>query len=158
MRSDPDRVRDILEAIERIERHAGRGRAAFDNDELIEAWMVRHLQIIGGASRLPRTHAFSTRPCMAKDHRYPLDHVDRYAIIDEPGGLRVVRATGAAVLGMSLNGVFPPGMTQLGKIDDLAIQTWKLDALTRSVSSRSLRVAFMGSSEKVVGPNGGEVE
>jgi uncharacterized protein with HEPN domain len=46
-------VRDILEAIERIERHAGRGRAAFDNDELLQVWMVRHLQIIGeAASRL----------------------------------------------------------------------------------------------------------
>ena len=53
MRSDPDRVRDILEAIERIERHAGRGRAAFDSDELLQVWMVRHLQIIGeAASRL----------------------------------------------------------------------------------------------------------
>jgi uncharacterized protein with HEPN domain len=47
-------VQDILEAIERIERHAGKGRAAFDNDELIQVWMVRHLQIIGeAASRLP---------------------------------------------------------------------------------------------------------
>jgi hypothetical protein len=34
VRSDPDRVRDILETIERIERHAAGGRAAFDNDEL----------------------------------------------------------------------------------------------------------------------------
>jgi uncharacterized protein with HEPN domain len=46
-------VRDILEAVERIERHARRGRAAFDTDELIQVWMVRHLQIIGeAASRL----------------------------------------------------------------------------------------------------------
>jgi uncharacterized protein with HEPN domain len=50
VRSDLDRVRDILEAIERIERHTGAGREAFDNDELIQVWVVRHLQIIGGAA------------------------------------------------------------------------------------------------------------
>ncbi|MDQ2707572.1 MAG: DUF86 domain-containing protein [Actinomycetota bacterium] len=53
MRSDPDRVQDILEAIERVERHTHSGRSTFDNDELIQVWVVRHLQIIGeAASRL----------------------------------------------------------------------------------------------------------
>lgn len=50
MRSDPDRVQDILEAIERVERHTAAGRAAFDSDELIQVWVVRHLQIIGEAA------------------------------------------------------------------------------------------------------------
>jgi uncharacterized protein with HEPN domain len=40
-------VGDILEAIERIERYAVRGRTAFDADELIQNWIVRHLQVIG---------------------------------------------------------------------------------------------------------------
>ncbi len=64
MRSDPDRVRDILEAIERIERHAGRGRAAFDNDELIQVWMVRHLQIIGEAANRLSQEARDQHPAV----------------------------------------------------------------------------------------------
>lgn len=53
MRRDEDRLLDILEAIERIRRHTARGREAFDADELIQTWVVHHLQIIGeAASRL----------------------------------------------------------------------------------------------------------
>ena len=51
MRDPRERLRDVLEAIERIERHAGRGRDAFEGDELIQSWFVRHLQIIGEAAR-----------------------------------------------------------------------------------------------------------
>lgn len=44
---------DILEAIDRVERHTVGGSPAFDEDELIQVWVVRHLQIIGeAASRL----------------------------------------------------------------------------------------------------------
>src|SRR5258707_13724487 len=48
---DRERLFDILEAISRIERYARRGRDAFDADELIQNWIVHHLQIIGEASR-----------------------------------------------------------------------------------------------------------
>jgi uncharacterized protein with HEPN domain len=51
MRDDRGRLLDILEAITRIERHVGRGREAFDRDELIQTWVVHHLQIIGEACR-----------------------------------------------------------------------------------------------------------
>lgn len=51
MRGDLQRVADILEAIQRIERYAVRGRPAFQADELIQSWIVRHLQIIGEAAR-----------------------------------------------------------------------------------------------------------
>lgn len=51
MRDDQARLLDIQEAIERIERYAARGRAAFEQDELIQNWMVSHIQIIGEASR-----------------------------------------------------------------------------------------------------------
>jgi uncharacterized protein with HEPN domain len=51
VRDPRERLRDILEAIDRIERYAARGRDAFDNDELIQSWIVRHLQIIGEAVR-----------------------------------------------------------------------------------------------------------
>ncbi len=51
MRDDRVRLADILEAIERVERYADRGRGAFDADELIQTWIVHHLQIIGEAAR-----------------------------------------------------------------------------------------------------------
>lgn len=51
MRSDRERLLDVVEAIERIERYAARGRAAFEQDELIQNWVVHHLQIIGEACR-----------------------------------------------------------------------------------------------------------
>jgi len=41
----------MIEAIERIERYAARGRDAFDEDELIQNWFIRHLQILGEAAR-----------------------------------------------------------------------------------------------------------
>lgn len=51
MRDDRQRLEDIVEAIERIERYAARGRAAFDHDELLQTWVIHHIQIIGEASR-----------------------------------------------------------------------------------------------------------
>ena len=51
MRDDRARLLDIQEAIERIERYTARGRAAFEQDELIQTWVVHHIQIIGEASR-----------------------------------------------------------------------------------------------------------
>ena len=50
MRDPQERLRDILDAITRIERYAARGRDAFDQDELIQVWIVHHLQIIGEAA------------------------------------------------------------------------------------------------------------
>lgn len=41
----------MIEAIDRIERYATRGREAFDQDELIQSWFIRHLQILGEAAR-----------------------------------------------------------------------------------------------------------
>ena len=51
MRDDRERLLDIVEAIERIERYAGRGRNVFEDDELIQTWMVHHIQIVGEAAR-----------------------------------------------------------------------------------------------------------
>jgi uncharacterized protein with HEPN domain len=51
VRDPRERLRDMLEAIERIERYAGRGREEFDRDELIQNWIVHHLQILGEAAR-----------------------------------------------------------------------------------------------------------
>jgi len=51
VRSPQGRLEDILEAIARVERYAARGKEAFERDELIQNWFVRHLQIIGEAVR-----------------------------------------------------------------------------------------------------------
>lgn len=51
MRSEQERLLDILEAIERIEKYAARGKAAFEDDELIQNWMVNHILMIGEACR-----------------------------------------------------------------------------------------------------------
>ncbi|MHB9072977.1 MAG: HepT-like ribonuclease domain-containing protein [Desulfobaccales bacterium] len=51
MRDDKARLNDVLEAIEHIEKYAVKGRTAFEAEELIQVWFLRHLQIIGEASR-----------------------------------------------------------------------------------------------------------
>lgn len=51
MRSDRERLLDIAEAIVRIEKYAAQGQERFVNDELVQVWVVRHLQVIGEACR-----------------------------------------------------------------------------------------------------------
>jgi uncharacterized protein with HEPN domain len=51
MRDDAERLRDMLEAIEQIERYASQGREAFERDELIQVWMIHYLQRVGEAAR-----------------------------------------------------------------------------------------------------------
>jgi uncharacterized protein with HEPN domain len=62
MRDDRERLLDIREAIKHIDRYAKQGRSRFEADELIQVWMVRHLQIIGEAARALTT---------ALQHRHP---------------------------------------------------------------------------------------
>lgn len=55
MRDHGERLRDIIDAIDRIQTYAVRGKSAFEADDLLQVWMVHHLQIIGeAASRLGR--------------------------------------------------------------------------------------------------------
>ena len=51
MRNERERLLDIQEAITRIEKYSASGRSRFENDELIQSWIVRHLQIIGESVR-----------------------------------------------------------------------------------------------------------
>ena len=51
MRDDRVRLLDIVEAAEAIEKYATQGRAAYEGDELIQSWILRHLQVIGEAAR-----------------------------------------------------------------------------------------------------------
>jgi uncharacterized protein with HEPN domain len=51
LKRDQERFHDILEAIGRIEKYAKKGRRVFEQNELIETWVVHNLQIIGEAAR-----------------------------------------------------------------------------------------------------------
>jgi uncharacterized protein with HEPN domain len=54
MRDSKERLRDMLEAIAAIDRYRDRDRSAYDQDELLQVWFLRYLQIIGeAASKLP---------------------------------------------------------------------------------------------------------
>jgi len=50
MRDDNERLLDILESIENIEKYAVRGKNVFENDELVQTWILHHLQILGEAA------------------------------------------------------------------------------------------------------------
>lgn len=50
MRRETERLQDMLDAIAAIERYANQGRQAFDEQELIQIWVVYPLQIIGEAT------------------------------------------------------------------------------------------------------------
>lgn len=49
-KSDRDRLADMVAVIGKIERYAARGRQEFEEDELIQAWMVLQLLILGEAA------------------------------------------------------------------------------------------------------------
>jgi uncharacterized protein with HEPN domain len=52
MRSDRERLLDILDAIEKIEQYAAGGKEAFDSEELLQVW-VTDLSEVQIFSRLP---------------------------------------------------------------------------------------------------------
>lgn len=51
MRQLRERLEDILEAVAQIETEQAKGKAAFDENPLVQVWMVHHLMIIGEAVR-----------------------------------------------------------------------------------------------------------
>ncbi len=50
MRDDRLWLLDILEAIEKIEKYAAKGRQAFYEEELIQVWIIYYIQVIGEAA------------------------------------------------------------------------------------------------------------
>jgi uncharacterized protein with HEPN domain len=46
-----ERLRDIQEAIEQIWKYTNQGRDLFDQNELVQTWVIHHLEIIGEAAR-----------------------------------------------------------------------------------------------------------
>ncbi|MCW5938356.1 MAG: DUF86 domain-containing protein [Fimbriimonadaceae bacterium] len=51
MRDPKERLRDILEAVAAIQRQRPQTKEEFEQNELVQGWFVRHLQIIGEAAR-----------------------------------------------------------------------------------------------------------
>ena len=51
MRDDRERLLDIVESINRIQRQAKPGQHVFERDELVQTWMVHHIEILGEATR-----------------------------------------------------------------------------------------------------------
>ena len=51
MRSDADRLNDILEAAAKIRERVTDGIDAFRCDEMLQVWSIHHLQVIGEAAR-----------------------------------------------------------------------------------------------------------
>ena len=51
MRDDAARLRDMLRAIDQIQAKTSGGRDAFDKDEMVQVWVLHHLQIIGELAR-----------------------------------------------------------------------------------------------------------
>ncbi|MEN6386524.1 MAG: DUF86 domain-containing protein [Phycisphaerales bacterium] len=49
MRSDRERLLDVIEAIERIEKYSSKNKDSFDKDELVQNWIIHHLFIVGEA-------------------------------------------------------------------------------------------------------------
>ncbi len=51
MRDIYERLRDIQECVVRIMKYTSQGRDSFDQDELVQTWVIHHLEIIGEAAR-----------------------------------------------------------------------------------------------------------
>lgn len=51
MRDTNERLHDIQEAIDNINKYTNQGRERFDQDELVQTWVIRHMEIIGEAVR-----------------------------------------------------------------------------------------------------------
>lgn len=50
MRDARERLKDILDAIRQIFRYSAQGKAVFEENELIQTWIIHHLEIIGEAA------------------------------------------------------------------------------------------------------------
>lgn len=50
MRTDEDRLRDIVDAIDAIRSRVGSERSAFDADAMVRVWCLHHIAIIGEAT------------------------------------------------------------------------------------------------------------
>jgi uncharacterized protein with HEPN domain len=52
VRDDAGRLRDILNAIDKIRSYADKGRDEFEQNELVQVWILYQIQVIGEAARV----------------------------------------------------------------------------------------------------------
>ena len=62
MRNDRERMRDIPEAINKIEKYATQGKKEFFANELIQSWVLLQLQVIGEAARSMNSNTHKQHP------------------------------------------------------------------------------------------------
>lgn len=62
MRSDQERLLDILEAIGKIRQRVSGDVEAFADDEMLQVWALYHLQIIGEAAHRLSSHLKARYP------------------------------------------------------------------------------------------------
>lgn len=94
MRDDRQRLRDILEAIERIEPYARGGREEFEADELVHTFVVHYIQLIGEAAGALSQELTSAHPQVPWSEITGMRHVlvhDYFAIDLERVWLTVER-------------------------------------------------------------------
>jgi uncharacterized protein with HEPN domain len=94
VRDDRERLLDILEAIERAEKYAAQGKEAFLRDELVQVWILHHLQVIGEATRaldpsfreefpeIPWTKIIGMRNILVH-HYFEIDTEIVWAVVEE---------------------------------------------------------------------------
>jgi uncharacterized protein with HEPN domain len=75
MRSDRERLLDILEAIEKIESRHRNDRTEFDADEMLQIWIVHYLQIIGEAAGRISPEVIGNNPEVAWGQMIGMRHV-----------------------------------------------------------------------------------
>ena len=75
MRSPRERVLDMLEAVNRIEKYAGRGRQAFETDELIQTYLLHYLQVLGEAASKTPAEFQETHPAIPWSRMRGMRHI-----------------------------------------------------------------------------------
>jgi uncharacterized protein with HEPN domain len=97
VRDDRERLSDILEAIDAIQQKIALGKDAFSRDEMLQVWVVHHIQIIGEAAAsfsqefrerhadIPWIDIISTRNVLVH-HYFGIDYEQIWdtAVIDIP--------------------------------------------------------------------------
>jgi uncharacterized protein with HEPN domain len=70
MRDDYQRLLDIREGIERIEKYTATDKEKFETNELVQTWVLHHLQIVSEAAR-----ALSAE-CKAQQPQVPWEKIN----------------------------------------------------------------------------------